>query len=136
MSEVITFTAPGEPIPQGSKSAFVRGKRAVMIEANPKLKTWRQIVTLYARRHAGKFTGERALYVTYVFYLTKPKSVLRWLPWVKPDLDKLIRAVNDSISNAGVWDDDGRVTTIAASKRYADESHPPGATITIKEDTL
>lgn len=136
MSEVITFTAPGDPIPQGSKSAFVRGKRAVMIEANPRLKTWRQIVTLYARRHAGKFTGHRALHVTYVFYLTKPKSVLRWLPWVKPDLDKLIRAVNDSISNAGVWDDDSRVTAITSRKRYADDANPPGAIITIREDTL
>lgn len=136
MSRPITFTIPGEPIPQGSKSAGVKGKRAVMFEANPKLKAWRLTMTLHARRYAGLFTGHRALHVTYVFRLTRPKTVLRWLPWVKPDLDKLIRAVNDSISNARVWDDDGRVTAITSRKRYADENNPPGVTITIQEDTL
>lgn len=135
LEEVVIFTAPGQPIPQGSKTAFVRGKRAVLVEANPKLKAWRQTVTHHARPHAGALTGNRPLHVTYDFYLAKPKSVRRWLPWVKPDLDKLMRAVNDAISDAGVWDDDGRITTITASKLYADETRPPGAVITIREDT-
>lgn len=124
----------GEPIPQGSMKAFVRGKRAHLTSDNPRLKAWRKVVTLHARPHAGAYTGERPLHVTYRFHLTKPKSVRRWLPWKKPDLDKLIRAVNDGISDAGVWDDDSRVTTITARKEYETPEQKPGVFITIREE--
>ncbi len=134
MTGPLTIHIPGEPRPQGSKKAFVRGKRAVLVEANPGLKTWRQTVTLHARKHAGTYTGERPLHVTYRFTLTKPKSVRRWLPWVKPDLDKLLRAINDGLGDAKVWDDDSRITTITASKQYATPTQPPGATVTIREE--
>lgn len=134
MTDPLHLHIPGEPKPQGSKKAYVRGRRAVLVEANPGLKTWRTTITHHARHHAGTYTGERPLHVTYRFILTRPKSVRRWLPWVKPDLDKLIRAVNDGISDAGVWDDDSRVTTITARKEYETPDQPPGATITIREE--
>lgn len=134
MTDPLTIHIPGEPRPQGSKKAFVRGRRAVLVEANPGLKAWRATITLHARKHAGTYTGERPLHVTYRFHLTKPKSVRRWLPWVKPDLDKLIRAVNDGLGDAKIWDDDGRVTTVIASKAYADDREP-GVEITIREET-
>lgn len=135
MTDTLHLHIPGEPKPQGSKKAYVRGRRAILVEANPGLKTWRTTITHHARKHTGTYTGERPIHVTYRFHLTRPKSVRRWLPWVKPDLDKLIRAVNDGISDAGVWDDDGRITTITASKQYATPTQPPGVTITIKTDT-
>lgn len=135
MTDTLHLHIPGEPRPQGSKKAFVRGRRAVLVEANPGLKAWRTTITLHARKHAGTYTGERPLNVTYRFYLTRPKSVRRWLPWVKPDLDKLLRAVNDGIGDAKVWDDDGRITTITATKQYATPDQPPGVTVTIKTDT-
>lgn len=134
MTDPLHLHIPGEPKPQGSKKAFVRGRRAVLVEANPGLKTWRQTITHHARPHAGTYTGERPLSVTYRFFLPRPKSVRRWLPWVKPDLDKLIRAVNDGLGDAGVWDDDGRITSITASKTYATTDQPPGVTITIREE--
>lgn len=135
MTDSLRIEIPGDPKPQGSKKAFVRGRRAVLVEANPGLKTWRQTVTLHARKHAGAYTGERPLHVTYRFFLTRPKSVRRWLPWVKPDLDKLLRAVNDGLGDAGVWDDDGRITTITARKEYATPDQQPGVFITIREET-
>lgn len=134
MTNPLTIHIPGEPKPQGSKKAFVRGKRAVLVEANPGLKAWRATITHHARKHAGTYTGERPLHVTYRFHLTKPKSVRRWLPWVKPDLDKLLRAVNDGLGDAKIWDDDGRITTITASKQYATHGQHPGVTITIREE--
>ena len=122
---------PGEPIPQGSKNAYVRGKRVALVEANPRLPAWRQTVTLHLRKHAGEYAGEQALVLWADFYLPRPKSVRRWLPCVKPDLDKLTRAVNDSISAAGVWDDDSRATIHITAKHYADPPQPPGAHIRI-----
>ena len=134
MTNPLNIEVLGEPIPQGSMKAFVRGKRAYLTSDNPRLKAWREAVTTQACPHAGAYTGERPLHVTYRFILTRPKSVRRWLPWKKPDLDKLIRAVNDGLGDAGVWDDDSRVTTITAWKIYEAPGYRPGAFITIREE--
>lgn len=132
---IITFHASGEPAPQGSKIPGRRKNGGIYLrEANKKLKPWREAVQKAATAHAGKFTGQRPLTAEYAFYLTKPKSVRRWLPWTKPDLDKLIRAVNDPLSAAGIWDDDSRVTKIIAAKYYADEENQPGVQVTIYEE--
>ena len=53
-------------------------------------------------------------------------------PSVAPDLDKLVRCVNDAITDAGLWRDDAQVVVIAAAKRYIDIG-PPGVHITVKE---
>jgi crossover junction endodeoxyribonuclease RusA len=37
-----------------------------------------------------------------------------------PDLDKLIRAVGDSLTTAGIISDDSRIIAIHAQKLYAD----------------
>jgi Holliday junction resolvase RusA-like endonuclease len=65
------------------------------------------------------------------FYLPKPKTVDRQLPSVSPDLDKLIRAVGDSLTDSGVVTDDSRIVRISARKLYA-EGIEPGATIQVK----
>jgi Holliday junction resolvase RusA-like endonuclease len=52
-------------------------------------------------------------------------------PGAMPDIDKLIRAICDSITDAGLWGDDGQVVVIVAAKRYT--SGTPGVTITVKE---
>ncbi len=64
------------------------------------------------------------------FYMPKPKTVNRPLPSVSPDLDKLIRAVGDSLSGT-VITDDSRIVRISARKLYA-EGIEPGATISVK----
>ena len=53
-------------------------------------------------------------------------------PCSAPDLDKLVRAVGDSITDAGLWRDDGQVASLVAAKRYSDT---PGVLITITELT-
>jgi Holliday junction resolvase RusA-like endonuclease len=64
------------------------------------------------------------------FYMPKPKTVTRPLPSVSPDLDKLIRAVGDSLTGT-VITDDSRIVRISARKLYA-EGIEPGATISVK----
>jgi crossover junction endodeoxyribonuclease RusA len=51
-------------------------------------------------------------------------------PKTAPDLDKLIRAVNDALTDAGVWRDDGQVALLHAAKRYASQ---PGVMIVVTE---
>jgi len=66
-----------------------------------------------------------------IFFMPKPASVKRSLPTVSPDLDKLIRAVGDSLTDSGVVTDDSRIVRISARKVYA-QGIEPGATIEVK----
>jgi crossover junction endodeoxyribonuclease RusA len=59
----------------------------------------------------------------------KPSSPT-W-PIVAPDLDKLVRAVMDSVTDAGLWRDDSQVVAIHATKCYV--TTPPGVTITVAD---
>ena len=56
-------------------------------------------------------------------------------PWPEtmPDLDKLVRLIDDSITDAGtVWGDDAQVARITASKWYQGADDPPAAHITVQ----
>lgn len=123
----ISFFVEGTPIPQGSKTATRRG---VMFEANKKTKPWREHVTRETKRYAGRFAKDTAVHVDYIFIFEKPKSVKRKHMSVKPDVDKLMRAINDSLTKAGVWGDDSRVTSGSFEKQYG---YPAGVWLTIKE---
>lgn len=138
MNEV-SFFVPGVPVPQGSKNAGVRNGRAFMYEANKGHKAWRAHVQEVAETRAGAFNKDTPVHLEAVFVFQRPKSVKpanRPHMSVKPDLSKLIRSVEDSITKAGVWGDDARVVHVGAVKRYSDETGlAPGAHITIREVT-
>lgn len=134
-----TFFVPGEPITEGSMRTFKSGQRVVVThDRGPELDAWRTRVKRAAQdaaREAGwepRYDGPVA--VTAVFLLPRPKSAKgRLLPHVKPDLDKLIRAVGDALApykQPGVLKDDSRIVTWNASKHYA-IPYKPGAFITV-----
>jgi crossover junction endodeoxyribonuclease RusA len=72
---------------------------------------------------------DEPLELSVIFYLPRPKTATRNFPAVMPDLDKLIRAVGDSLSGL-VYVDDSRIVSINAHKRYADD-RGPGALIRV-----
>lgn len=93
-----------EPAPQGSKR-YVGGNQASggrFIEASKKLEPFRQAVGAEVNRYfaenpeANQFTEPVEVEATFI--LPKPKTVKRLWPSVKYDLDKLQRALGDSIS--------------------------------------
>jgi Holliday junction resolvase RusA-like endonuclease len=103
-----------------------------MVDANPKLKQWRKTVTTVASEElAGRdgFDPDLALFILLDFYLPRPKTVKRARPNVKPDGDKLLRAVCDSITVAGVWVDDSRAVVHHSEKWYADDN--PGVRVVV-----
>lgn len=68
-------------------------------------------------------------WVTLRFYLPRPKhhygakGLRDSAPTShtsKPDLDKLVRAVLDAVTDAKVWVDDAHVVRVVASKEYAE----------------
>jgi Holliday junction resolvase len=130
--DAVSFFVPGVPIPQGSKTAFVVGNRAVVTDQNRvKLKPWRATVANHADI-ARTFTGPVA--VTLTFYMPRPQRP-RWdKPAVKPDIDKLVRAALDGLTDGGLLEDDARVTNLRTWKRYADESSRVGMFVMVTVD--
>ena len=136
----LRLEVPGIPVPQGSKKAFKHAhtNRVVMLDDNANLAAWRATVAHHARvawAGAPPITGP--VVASLGFYLPRPKGHYRTgkfagflkdsaplLPGVKPDLDKLIRSVFDSLSTAGVWKDDALCWNVSAHKCYADAREP------------
>lgn len=125
MSE-LRFTAYGTPQPQGSAKAFVRGNRAFITSDNTKLKPYRHTLTQVALGALNE-TGfpapycprEMAVEVHITWMLAKPKSTAKRVtqPIRKPDADKLLRAVLDSLTGVA-YEDDAQVVRVFARKEY------------------
>lgn len=128
---MITFSVDGVPIPQGSKKGFVVGRRAVIVDDNKeKLKPWRAKVA--AASDIGH-TFDVPVFVAAVFYLPRPKTVHRLLPSVKPDLDKLFRALGDGMTDGGLIKDDALIVSKYVHKRYACAVNPAGVRVLVME---
>lgn len=125
----------GTPAPQGSKTAVVRGGRAVMFESNKKLPAWRDTCLMTFKAATTENLTQTpilgALKVTMNFYLERPRSNLRHYPNHAPDLDKLARGVNDALQESGLISNDGQIVELVASKFFADEEHAPGVEVDI-----
>lgn len=143
MRRVCTVLVFAEPIPQGSKSAFVNPKtsRAIIVDKNPKaLKSFRKEVHAYAIGVLGPgYSPTRnPVYVSASFFLPRPKSHFGakglkssapFIHTVKPDQDKLARALNDALTGA-VFADDSQVFGSSVLKLYSDV---PGVWATVWE---
>lgn len=129
---MITFSVPGTPIPQGSKQAFTNGGKTWLVEANKEIYSWREKVgksaTIAMELHRQK-PLEGAVSIEIDFIMPRPKTVTRARHTVKPDLDKLVRAINDSITGI-CFKDDSQVVRINASKNY-ERFGTPGVIITL-----
>jgi crossover junction endodeoxyribonuclease RusA len=84
------------------------------------LAVWRADIARHAELSGHKpVVGGIAIELDFIFI--PPKSVKREAPWVKPDLDKLIRAVLDGLSGVA-YEDDCQVVTITAHKHYGENT--------------
>jgi Holliday junction resolvase RusA-like endonuclease len=109
-----------------------------MIESSKRLKPWRATVAAAAR---AAYQGELMtgpVWVVLLFRVPRPaghygtRNTLRASapdrPAVRPDVDKLARAVLDACTGI-IWEDDSRVVGMVASKIYG----PPGVAVIAKE---
>lgn len=123
---ILTFRVAGNPKPQGSKRGFVTktGRVAMVEQAGQALKDWRQLITVVAlnariTQHWEAYSdGPMAVELTFTF--RKPLKPKYEQPAVRPDLDKLVRAVLDACTSAHVWIDDSQVTSLTATKTYGE----------------
>jgi crossover junction endodeoxyribonuclease RusA len=125
----LTIDVAGEPASQGSHSV-IHGR---IVQVNSaKHKRWRNAVAFAALELVtdGWELLDEPLELSVIFYLPRPKTVQdRAYPSVMPDVDKLLRAVFDSLSGV-IYVDDSRVVRVSAQKVYAD-ARGPGALIRV-----
>ncbi len=130
----MSFFVPGIPVTQGSKDVRQHGGKAWLVDVKSKsLKQWRNSINKVAAEAMEKAQHQpldTAVEVHAIFYLPKPASVKRLYPHVMPDVDKLLRALFDSLQPCFV--NDSRVTNVTAAKEYATDLGP-GVLVTILE---
>lgn len=124
----LQFTVVGTPAPQGSKNPYGG-------ESNPRTKPWRAAVSAQASEAMGSrplIDGPVAIVATFCF--TRPKghygtgrnaTVLkanapRYVATI-PDLDKLQRAIGDSLSGVCIRDD-RQIACWHVQKVYAEKA--------------
>lgn len=133
---MIHVFVPGTPVPQGSVDVF-RGR---IVGVKAPLRHWRDSIRAATlAKHVGE-PMDGPITVSLVFQLRRPQRPRWTLPAVKPDLDKLTRAVFDSLSTTknrktkatvpGVIVDDARIVSFTAAKTYDGN---PGVLITISQ---
>ncbi|MCG7844945.1 MAG: RusA family crossover junction endodeoxyribonuclease [Methanomassiliicoccales archaeon] len=140
--DLIEFFVAGEPVPQGSTKAFYIKKleRVVTTHTNANTEGWRNRIATEAQ-HANElrphnfFSDDRrsGYEVTLDFVFNRPKSTPKKyrLNTKRPDLDKLVRAALDAITNVLI-PDDSQVVRIVAGKCYGDSERTPGLHISVK----
>lgn len=155
------FRVYGNPSSQGSKIPGMNrktGKMFVRDQAGKGLTDWRQDIIAAALIARGlqengskpepgagdsgtpepirTITGPCSLQAQIL--VPRPASISvkkRPLPSVKPDLDKMTRAIMDALKMAGVYADDALVVKLWVVKRYAGDTPElaPGAWITVSD---
>ena len=131
----------GDPAPQGSKNAYVRGNRAILVESSAKVRPWRQAVVAEILKQP-VFTHTDGVMVRITFHFKRPKShygTRKGQPYLKetapvhvsvrPDVDKLARSTLDALTDSGLITDDSLVSVLHVQKVYDPQ---PGASITVK----
>lgn len=131
---------PGIPASKGSYRPITGRSRTTgkpvtrLIPMDKKERPWRNHVRDTILSHKPP-TIPHDSYVTVetTFYLPRPKTIpprKRKHPTVKPDIDKLQRALYDAITETHIWHDDCQITDVTSHKRYAD-NNTPGVFLTI-----
>lgn len=142
---ILTFTVLGTPAPQGSfRAAYSeKSKRAFVIQSCKRTMPWRQEVAAKAEEAMLKgkldlFTGP--LKLTAYFFMPRPKGHVGkkglrpsapLFPDKKPDLSKLVRAIEDAMTGI-VYVDDAQIVLYDVAKFYASEGQGPGVRIIVR----
>jgi Holliday junction resolvase RusA-like endonuclease len=143
---VIAFTVYGVAQPAGSKRIVPAGGRPggrpLIIDDAKHSRPWKKQVAKAAAVHVPAQPLDGPLKLEVLFVMPRPKghhgtgrnaaalkpSAPQW-PTVKPDTTKLLRAVEDALTDAKLWRDDAQIVIQTAMKTYGD---PARCEITVR----
>ncbi|MFH5805163.1 RusA family crossover junction endodeoxyribonuclease [Alienimonas sp. DA493] len=136
-TESVTFTVPGEPVPQPRPRVYRVGKgtRTVSAPKGHPVIAYKHAAEVAAHTHGGlPFDG--ALRVGLTFVLPRPKSkVWKRKPMPRephtsrPDLDNYSKAILDGLWP--LWGDDSQVCELTARKVIAAGDEQPHTEVTV-----
>ncbi len=127
---MLTVVVHDTPKTQGSKVPFISrstGRAGMKEQLGEDLKTWREAVKTAAvdamtAADPGVYplTGPVIFAVTFTLYKPQsaPKRRPSWPMGKKNDVDKLLRSTFDSLTAAGVWEDDGQVIEVVRLGKF------------------
>lgn len=128
----IVINVKGLPIAQPRHRAACRGGfPKLYIPKDHAVHEWKNEV-MHAAAKVTNVTIEGAIKVDCLFVFPSPKSKKSQTgnyKFSKPDIDNLLKAVFDALTDGGVWGDDSQVVEIHSAKMYGDE---PSAIIRIE----
>lgn len=140
----IDFRIDGEPVPQPrprGRLAGRPGRQFVHMYDPGTADEWKARVRESARRVMGNRQCVGPLRLCTQFLLPRPEShfLTAGLREDAPtfhtneraDLDNLVKAVMDALTDAGLWSGDGLVCQLYAEKRYVPALAAPGARVSV-----
>ena len=145
----VSFVVYATPGPQGSKRHIGNG---VMVESSKKVKPFRAAVVEAARDAIGEARAIASpVLLTAEFVFPRPaghygtgrnSAVLKASAPPYPtsrnlgDLSKLVRALEDALTDAGVWIDDSQVVAFPGTcKEWCHRGEPAHTNVTVQEIT-
>jgi Holliday junction resolvase RusA-like endonuclease len=121
VDDALVVTVYGRPVTQGGIRSLGKGRPSVHGNTH-RLKPWRESVkqaAFDALADRARLDGPATVDVVFTFDRPKsaPKSRPCWpITHSSGDLDKLVRAIFDALTDAGVWRDDSQVVDVRARK--------------------
>ncbi len=140
MNIELNFIVPGEPVAQPRHRVRTIGKRSMLyLPSKHPVHGYKAAIRAAFVAVAGKWktiTGPVQLSVYCRFEMPKSWSKKKRsesqgiLHGAKPDADNVLKAVEDALTDCGVWNDDAQVALAFISKRW---SETPQTEIWIRE---
>ena len=127
----VTFVVLGPPATKGSTVSFVGEGGRIITKADCRdLGSWTKAVGWSARMAGVRLTSSgSAVTVRAVFQFVRPSKKARRQPTVRPDVDKLARALLDALTGVA-YHDDAQIVQLEATKCYGADVR---TTVTIEE---
>ena len=138
----LRITVDGVPKGQPRARACIRGRHAGIYDPGT-ADDWKACVRAAAREAMGSRADILdAVALNVVFRMPRPKAHFgkdgdvreryTLAPHVqKPDLDNLVKAVQDALTDVCLWQDDAQITTLAACRVWCPRNARPGCDITV-----
>jgi len=118
----------GEPV--AHRYEIVKRGKFYSLAKTKKYAAWREDVGAQVLSHRNKyrlpcFAKGTPLGIAFTFRFTRPKSVKRKYPTVPPDLNNIIKPIEDAMKGILIYDDKDIVEYGRTKKLYCEPGEPP-----------
>ena len=124
----------GEPV--AHRYEIVKRGKFYSLAKTKKYAAWRedvagQVLSAKNKYRLQYFEKGTPLGIAFTFRMTRPKSVTRKYPTVPPDLNNIIKPIEDAMKGILFHDDRDIVEYGRTKKIYCEPGEPPGVSVTL-----